>query len=79
MDNLPNVTFAAQYGTPCVTVREDDTAESLMDRCWKSEAVFEEDGPGDYVYVVQFPGRPQEIYTPLALTRTFSQRRKDLP
>ena len=62
------LTFSIQYDRQCVIIEEDDTFEDLVNYAEENGAMLEEDGPGDWVYVVQFPGRDfPELYTPTAI------------
>jgi hypothetical protein len=64
--------FAGQYNTPCVIIEEGDDFQTVIDECENIGAYFQE-GPDDYedqVFVVQFPGRPKEVYSRNALKRS---------
>lgn len=71
------VTFAAQYGVPCITVAPLDTADSLIAACIEAEAMFD-DGE-DCCCVCQFPGGAQELYTESAIIRTFARKAPAAP
>lgn len=61
------VEFAEQYGVPCVVLEGGESADEVVAFARESEAQYYEDGPDDEALVVQFPGRPQELYTERAL------------
>lgn len=58
--------FAEQYGIPCVVIEAGEDAEAIIEACGEAEAVLYNDPDGPE-YCVQFPGRPQELYTAAAL------------
>jgi hypothetical protein len=66
--------YAEQYNTPCLIINNlaDWTANYLIDWAEEIGAIYE-DEPGSICYVIQFPGRPQELYTENAIKRTFKQ------
>lgn len=66
------VEFAEQYGVPCVVLDGSEEPEHVVDCCYESEAICVEDG--EDCFVVQFPGRPQELYTRESLTRSLERR-----
>lgn len=56
--------FAAQYRKPCLILDQGDlkaSPEVLIEAAHDMEAIYE-DADGEQL-VVQFPGRPQELYT----------------
>lgn len=71
--------YAPQYDTPCVLLRDSDTdVEAVIDFAKGISATFEEE-PGDKMFVIQFPDRPQELYSEEALRRSrpFSSKKDD--
>lgn len=62
------VEFAEQYSVPCVVIEGTETFEEVEEKCSVSDALYF-DGE-EYCMVVQFPGRPQELYTGEALRRS---------
>ena len=57
--------FAEQYSKCCVVIDGTESADDVIAKCFDDEATFF-DGE-DSCFVVQFPGRPQELYTENAL------------
>ena len=50
-----------QYGTKVIVLGKGDTdAEKVIKMAEENEAVVQD---GDYLLVVRFPGRPDELYT----------------
>ena len=60
-----SVQFAEQYGKCCIRLEGGETFEEVTDFANESDARYD-DGE-DVCYVIQFPGRPQELYTERAL------------
>lgn len=67
------VEFAEQYSVPCVAIDGTETADEVIRHARESEAVYYEDGPDDECFVIQFPDRPQELYTGEALRRSLGK------
>ena len=69
-------TYSSQYHTPCIVIERDDlgdfTIDEVIEEAVSMEATYD-DGE-DECFVVQFPGRPIELYT----ERTFRIGLKDL-
>jgi hypothetical protein len=71
-------THAKQYGCPCVTIDEPGEGETLP-TADELIAYADEIGarhqpePGEPQFVVQFPGRPQELYTRNAVMRSLKR------
>lgn len=65
------VEFAEQYSVPCLVIDGTETADEVIKRCWRDECIVNEEG--DPCFVVQFPNRPQEIYTAEALRRSLGK------
>lgn len=63
-----NITFAEQYGTPCIEVGPQDTFEGVESAARASAATYH-DGE-DECLVLRFPGRPPELYTVEAAKRS---------
>lgn len=61
------VEFAEQYGVPCLVLDGTEAADEVVCFAYESEAVVYPEGPDDPHFVVQLPGRPQELYTVTAL------------
>lgn len=67
------VGYAHQYERPCIILEPKDDYLDVIRMAEEEGAVFM-DGPDvidDKCYVIQFPGRPQELYTFAALARSF--------
>jgi hypothetical protein len=62
------VEFSEQYSVPCVVIDGTETFDEVETKCSADEALFF-DGE-EYCMVVQFPGRPMELYTGEALRRS---------
>lgn len=62
------VEFAEQYSVPCVVIDGTETFDEVETKCNEDDALYW-DGE-EYCMVVQFPGRPMELYTQEALTRS---------
>jgi hypothetical protein len=60
--------FAEQYNIVCVVIDAGDTAAEVIAAAIKNSATYF-DGE-DECYCVQFPDRPQELYTDVALRRS---------
>lgn len=60
--------FAEQYSVVCIIIKEDDTADDIINLAIENDATFF-DGE-DLCYCVRFPDRPQELYTASALRRS---------
>lgn len=57
--------YAPQYGKPCVDLTDGEptpTPDQLVAFALEIAATYE-DEPGETDLVIQFPGRPQEIYS----------------
>ncbi len=63
-------TYAEQFGTCCLVVEPGDTADDALEYAYEVGAYYD-DGE-DECLVVEFPGRPQELYTRSAFMRSFS-------
>lgn len=63
--------YSPQYKVPCVLIAGADphTAGEIIEFARLIGAVYE-DEPDSLCYVVQFPGRPQELYTDAAIRRS---------
>lgn len=68
------VEFADQYSVPCVVIDGTETFDEVETKCSESEALFW-DGE-EYCMVVQFPGRPMELYTGEALQLSLTSGRQ---
>ena len=64
--------YCEQFSTVCLSLDGTETAQQIIDRAHRDEAVYF-DGE-DYCLVLQFPGRPQELYTETAVRRSMRQR-----
>lgn len=62
--------MAEQYARPCIVLEGNETPDEVIERAWYAEALFD-DGE-DECYVIQFPGRPPELYTEDALRRSLA-------
>ena len=59
--------YAEQYQKPCIILESRrDVVEDVIEFAEIEGAIFWE-GPDEKAYVVQFPGRPMELYTKNAL------------
>ena len=71
--------YAPQYNTPCVLLEPlQYDADQIIDYAKRIGAVFLED-PESICYVIQFPGRPQELYTEEALRRSLRLPQESKP
>ena len=61
---------ASQYGTACVQLHEGDDVDEVIEFAEEQGAMYEEE-PGDWTYVIEFPGRFPELYTERALRGSF--------
>ena len=61
------INFAEQYSIPCVEIEGTETADDVIILAIESKAVYD-DGE-DELLCIQFPDRPQELYTQAALIR----------
>jgi hypothetical protein len=57
--------FAEQYSKPCIRLEGGETFDEVSEFAYECEATYF-DGE-DECFVIQFPGRPQELYTEEAL------------
>lgn len=73
------IEMAEQYGVPCVVLDGTEAASEVICFARESEAIYYEDGPDDECFVVQLPGRPQELYTENALRRSLEHRAQAAP
>lgn len=74
-----HLSYAEQYGTRCITIERESlismqlepnlATEELMTLADHNGATYD-DEPGSTCYVIQFPDRPQELYTESALRRS---------
>ncbi len=64
------VISALQYRTACIQLHSNDNIEEVMEFAKEQGAEYEE-GPGEYAFVVEFPGRWPELYTERALRNSF--------
>jgi len=65
--------YAPQYQKPCVLLSEmPETASEIINYAVSIGAHTEEE-PGERSFVIQFPGRPQELYSAHAILRTVRQ------
>jgi hypothetical protein len=62
--------FAEQYGKPCVILELGDAVTDVIEYAEENGAKFCE-GPNEWAYVVQFRGRPKELYSESGLRRSF--------
>lgn len=60
--------YAEQYRCACIVIEPGDTAEQVIEECATEGALCDWEGEEDCV--VQFPGRPQEVYSREALHRS---------
>jgi len=61
--------YAKQYQKSCIILEPEDELDDVIHMAELENAIFYE-GPDltlDKTYVVQFPGRPKELYTKRAL------------
>lgn len=58
--------FAEQWNIPCIVLEGTENGPEVIDKALESEATYD-DGE-DLLLCVQFPGRPMELYTHVALT-----------
>ncbi len=63
-----SVQFAEQYKCACIRHEGGETFEEVEDLCSEAHALYW-DGE-EYCLVLQFPGRPQELYTEEAARRS---------
>lgn len=68
------VEYAAQYNSACILVEPGDTFEAVLEECLEHGATCDWEGEEDYV--VQLPGRPQEVYSREVLRRSLSAGEK---
>jgi hypothetical protein len=61
------VEFAEQYSAPCLVLNGDEAPGEVANYAYECEAVVYPEGPDDPHFVLQLPGRPQELYTLKAL------------
>ena len=66
--------YAEQYNKSCIIIEPEDECEDIIEMAEMEDAMFWE-GPGEKAYVVQFPGRPKELYSEQALQRSLSPDR----
>lgn len=64
------VEYAEQYGCVCLVLDGTETADDVIERAHEDEATFF-DGE-DECLCLRFPGRPQELYTELAVRLSLS-------
>lgn len=57
------IEFAEQYSVPCIVLEGTEDPDEVIAFAQESEAVFYPEGPDDPHFVLQFPKRPQELYT----------------
>jgi len=62
--------FADQWNIVCIAVDGTEKADDIIERCIRDEATYD-DGE-DVLMCVQFPGRPQELYTQAAVIRSLA-------
>lgn len=62
--------FAEQYQKPCIRLEGGECFEEVVMFALDCDATYN-DGEDD-CYVIQFPGRPQELYTEQALRRSLA-------
>lgn len=75
MEDVPvKAEYAAQYNCSCILVELGDTFEAVLEECIEHGATCDWEGAEDYV--VQLPGRPQEVYSREALQRSMGAERK---
>lgn len=68
------VEFVEQYSVPGLVLDGTEDAFTVIERCLRDECTYD-DGE-DVCYVVQFPGRPMELYTEDALKGSFAGRNR---
>jgi hypothetical protein len=66
------VEYAEQYRCACILIEPGDTYEDVVNACWDNRAICDWEGEDDYV--VQFPDRPQEVYSADALQRSLKAK-----
>lgn len=66
------VDYALQYRCACVRIEPGDTFAEVLNECIKEGALCYWEGEEDLV--VQFPGRPQEVYSKDALWRSLATK-----
>lgn len=62
--------YAKQYEKACIILEPGDEIEDVIEYAELNDAIFWE-GPGEKACVVQFPGRPKELYSEKALSGSF--------
>ena len=62
--------YSRQYYKTCIILEPGDDIEDVLEKIRHEGAVFQE-GPDELSFVVQFPGRPMELYSESALLRSF--------
>lgn len=67
--------FAEQYRIPCVLIvsvelKNSLSAQQVIDRCKFDDAWLRDPADDEILYCVQFPERPQELYTESAIRRS---------
>jgi hypothetical protein len=65
---MMSVHFAEQFGTGCIRIDGNEEFEEVVEFAYEAEAYYD-DGE-DECLVIQFPGRPPELYTREALVRS---------
>jgi hypothetical protein len=74
-----NQNFSEQYETACVVITDPELCQMVLRegaaddviQYAKNIGALYDDEPGSTCYVIQFPNRPQELYTESALRRSF--------
>ena len=62
------VGYANQYQKPCIILHNrTEVMEDVIELAELEDAIFWDGPDEDVCYVVQFPGRPMELYTKNAL------------
>lgn len=68
---MMSVHFAEQYGTGCIRIDGNESPEDVIEFAYEADAHYH-DGE-DECFVIQFPGRPMELYTREALTKSLNR------
>ena len=66
------VTYAEQYQTACITLEGNEAPDDVIEKALDAGATFQEE-PGEDCYILQFPGRPKELYTESAIRRSLKK------
>ena len=64
--------FSEQYNKPCIRLEGGESYDEVAEFAYECEATYD-DGE-DECFVIEFPGRPQELYTADALRRSLAAK-----